>query len=488
MIRPDLLQPSMWPSFNNMNSSFDEDEDCLFDIDANMFSDGFIDFPDHQLDRLDGVLLEDDFSLDLKEFEATLSEIGDMAESFEHEKLPINEKDQQTSLILPTDDTEIDNSLSLVHLIRAYEEAMEKEQRELAEVITKRVGEKVSPVAEIMDRVLYYLFQPLDKQLDYLKQESSKNFYTAFKAFYQIFPYGTFAHFAANLAILEAMPRDVEIIHIVDFDIGEGIQWSSMIEAIECERKEIRLTSIKWTEDDSSYDTSGSWRFDETKRRLLDHARAYGLNLAVEEVELHNLESEIEKMKRGGRGEWFSFNCMVGLPHMGRVRSRRHVIEFLKVAKGILVHPPNCHISSTKGIITFGDGDAWEILKESPCFGSFFNGYLVHYQALLESMEFTFQNHLGEARTAMECLFVAPFVSSLGWIQKWKEREALCYFELSCELEKWKVSKESLMEAKEMVREGVSPYRVMVEDENNNELVLQWRGIKLVKVSFWRKS
>ncbi|GFY83802.1 hypothetical protein Acr_03g0005760 [Actinidia rufa] len=213
--------------------------------------------PAHQLDRLDGVLLEDDFSLDLKEFEATLSEIGDMAESFEHEKLPINEKDQQTSLILPTDDTEIDNSLSLVHLIRAYEEAMEKEQRELAEVITKRVGEKVSPVAEIMDRLLYYLFQPSDKHLDYLKQESSKNFYAAFKAFYQIFPYGTFAHLAANLAILEAMPRDVEIIHIVDFDIGEGIQWSSMIEAIECERKEIRLTSIKWTEDDSSYDSSG---------------------------------------------------------------------------------------------------------------------------------------------------------------------------------------------------------------------------------------
>ncbi|XP_057467208.1 uncharacterized protein LOC130756663 [Actinidia eriantha] len=197
----------------------------------------------------------------------------------------------------------------------------------------------------------------------------------------------------------------MEIMHIVDFDIGE------------------------------------SWRFDETKRRLLDHARASGLKLAVEEVELHNLESEIAKMKRkGGSGEWFSFNCMVGLPHMGRVRSRSHVMEFLKVAKSILVHL---------------------------C---------------------TFQNHLGEARTAMECLFVDPPVYSLGWIQKWKEREEFCYFELSCELEKWKVSKESLMEAKEMVREGVSPYGGMVEDETNNEVVLEWRGIKLLKVSFWRKS
>ena len=37
-------------------------------------------------------------------------------------------------------------------------------------------------------------------------------------------------------------------------------------------------------------------------------------------------------------------------------------------------------------------------------------------------------------------------------------------------------------------REGASPYVVMVEDETNNEVVWEWRGIKLVKVSFWRKS
>ncbi|KAI8014520.1 Nodulation-signaling pathway 2 protein [Camellia lanceoleosa] len=519
MMQSELFQLS-WPSFTNLNSSFNEDKAYILDnMDAHMghsdfsiFSDEFIDFPVH-VDELDFMLPKDDFSSDFEEFENMFSsgEIGEMATSLESEEtpfqLPFGGEDQrsvsqssnssvtsmdvvlsQPSLILPTNDMEIDNSLGLVHLVQAYGEAMEKDQIELVEVIMKSIGEKVSPVGEIVERLLYYLFQPSDKQSDYLKQESSKNFHAAFKAFYQIFPYGKFAHFAANLAILEAIPPDVEIIHIVDFDIGEGTQWSSVIEAIGCQQREIRLTSIKWTKGDSNHDHTSGWRFDETKRRLLDHASYFGLNLKVEEMELHNLESEKKKMKkRGGRREWRAFNCMVELPHMGRVRSRRQVMEFLKVAKDVLsIQTPYCN-SSTKGIITFGDADGWEILKKASSFGSFLDGYVVHYQALLESMESTFPIQFGDARIALECLFVAPFVSSLSWIERWHEREEFCDFQKSYNgLEGWRVSKESLMEAKEMVREGVSPYGVVVEGDNNNEMILEWRGVPLVRVSFWR--
>ncbi|RVW76500.1 hypothetical protein CK203_053340 [Vitis vinifera] len=73
------------------------------------------------------------------------------------------------------------------------------------------------------------------------------------------------------------------------------------------------------------------------------------------------------------------------------------------------------------GIITFGDGDGWEKQKNTSSFRVFFNEYLIHYQAPLESMEWTFPTHFAEARIAMECLFVAPHVSSLGWFQKWEE-------------------------------------------------------------------
>ncbi|KAI8014529.1 Nodulation-signaling pathway 2 protein [Camellia lanceoleosa] len=360
MMQSELFQLS-WPSFTNLNSSFNEDKAYILDnMDAHMghsdfsiFSDEFIDFPVH-VDELDFMLPKDDFHQILRNLRTCFRVVR--LEKWLHlwraKKLLFN-----YHLVEKINGAFSSSGSSLWR-------RMEKDQIELVEVIMKSIGEKVSPVGEIVERLLYYLFQPSDKQSDYLKQESSKNFHAAFKAFYQIFPYGKFAHFAANLAILEAIPPDVEIIHIVDFDIGEGTQWSSVIEAIGCQQREIRLTSIKWTKGDSNHDHTSGWRFDETKRRLLDHASYFGLNLKVEEMELHNLESEKKKMKkRGGRREWRAFNCMVELPHMGRVRSRRQVMEFLKVAKDVLsIQTPYCN-SSTKGIITFGDADGWEILK-----------------------------------------------------------------------------------------------------------------------------
>ncbi|KAF2306441.1 hypothetical protein GH714_018110 [Hevea brasiliensis] len=107
----------------------------------------------------------------------------------------IKSDESSSSLTLPGEESELNSLLSVRHLLKAYGEAMEKGQSDLADY--------------------------LDKHGNYLKQESSKNFEAAFRAFYQIFPYGRFAHFAANSAILEAMPVDTETIHIVDFDMGK---------------------------------------------------------------------------------------------------------------------------------------------------------------------------------------------------------------------------------------------------------------------------
>ena len=46
-----------------------------------------------------------------------------------------------------------------------------------------------------------------------------------------------------------------------------------------------------------------------------------------------------------------------------------------------------------------------------------------------------------------------------------------------------RLSNESLLEAKEMVREGEAPYAVRIEGENYNEMVLEFRGTQLIKFS-----
>ncbi|CAK7343802.1 unnamed protein product [Dovyalis caffra] len=391
----------------------------------------------------------------------------------------------QSTLALPGEDSQIENQVSLFHLLKAYGEARERGQSELADVIMRCVTEKVSPAGEALERLAFNLCQDLEKQGDYLKQESCKNFEEAFRAFYQIFPYGRFAHFAANSAILEAIPADAETIHIVDFDLGEGIQWPPMIEALAHQQKAVKLTAIKWKNEDCNW-APMIWSFDATKRRLLEDARYFGLKLKVEEMEIEDLVSEVKKAnKRGGRKEWLVFNSMLGLPHMGRARSRKLVEEFLRVAKDLLANSGYCKTSS-RGIITFGDGDSCENLKNCSGFGSCFEGHMVHYQALLESIESNFPVHLTEARMALECLFVSPYISSQDWFHRWMEIKEGCNLQAGNGLEGRRVSRVSLEEAREMVSEKQSSYGVSIGGQQENEMILEWKATPLVRVSTWR--
>ncbi|KAE8711645.1 putative Concanavalin A-like lectin protein kinase family protein [Hibiscus syriacus] len=374
----------------------------------------------------------------------------------------------------------IENQLTLFHLLTAYGEAKEKNQTELAEVILRCVSEKGNPVGETLERIAFNLSsQDVQNQRVYLMQESSKNFEVAFQTFYQIFPYGRFAHFAANSAILEAIPNDIDVLHIVDFDIGVGIQWPLLIEAMSMQHKTLRLTSIRWGEEHFG---QSPWRFQDTKVQLCNLARTFGLKFEIEETRIEDLANELEgTKKRGGSQKWLAFNCMVGLSHMGKSKNRKLVNKFLDIAKQVL--------ATNRGIITLGDGDACEKLEDSSGFGAFFIGQLMHNRAIIESMEFDIAKHLVQARTAMECLFVGPNINAEAWFQKWENMNETCHFvdfEAGTTLEGLKVSIERVMEAKEMVREKDNSYEVRIGGNSGHELALEWRGNRLVEVSCWR--
>lgn len=375
-----------------------------------------------------------------------------------------------------------DDEVRILHLLKAYGEAIGMGSIELGEVILRRISEKVSPVGATIERLGHYLSQGDDDQNDYLKQESRKNYQKAFRAFYDICPYGKFAHFAANTAILEAIPEDVRTIRIIDFDMGEGVQWPPLLEALSRHRM-VRLTSITRREDQVN---SPQLQFKLTKRRLGDYARSQGLRLKIEEMDMEELLLEKRRMKkRGGGREWMAFNCMVNLPHMKMERRRKHAWEFIGVAKELLNVSNTCSsITSNRGLITFGCGGDGVQLKHGGDrgFGSFFDGSLLHFHALFESMEWHFPPQLSLARTAMESLFVGPYVSSLGCFSKWEESHDM---HLGVGLQGWRLSQENLVEAKEMVR-GDNLYEIRIDGGMENEMVLEWRGTPLVKVSIWR--
>ncbi|XP_052185296.1 protein NODULATION SIGNALING PATHWAY 2-like [Diospyros lotus] len=390
----------------------------------------------------------------------------------------------QKSLIFPKEDMELDKGLSILHLLKALGEAMENENKELERVILKRLEKKANLNGAAIQRLVFYLIQSLDKHLSSLTKEAIKNYEVGFRAFYQIFPYGRFAHFIANSLILEALPGDAETIHILDFDMGEGVQWAPLIEALGKQSPgTMRLVSIKC---DNCASVPPLQNFEKTQKRLCEHAHLSGLELKVEEMDMDGLASEMKKMKMPGRKDWFAFNCMVGLPHMGRVRSARLVTEFLKVAEQSInasKRIPNSTING--GILTFGHGHGMEEAVSDCCdFGSTFEQQLSHVTALLESMEWQMP-FLEEARTAMECLFMAPFVSSLACFEKLEERACPGGFLPEMALDPWRVSNDVILEAKQLVREGNSPYWIRSEGQSENQVLLCFLGTPLVRVSSW---
>ena len=189
--------------------------------------------PDMMLDCLYGNFLEEsEGSFPSQEVSSQFSTEGDCVSNSlaTSEVSSVDSTSIQTLPTLPTELVEIDNDSTIRHLLKAYAESMENGQKELEEVIFRCIKDKVSPIGQTLDRLAFNLCREVvdDQQgdVDYLKQQSYKNFEPAFKLFYQNFPYGKFAHYAANSAILEAIPEDTEMVHIVDFDMGEGVQLS----------------------------------------------------------------------------------------------------------------------------------------------------------------------------------------------------------------------------------------------------------------------
>ncbi|XP_075489696.1 protein NODULATION SIGNALING PATHWAY 2-like [Primulina tabacum] len=295
---------------------------------------------------------------------------------------------------LLVDEINLDKESSLLHLLKAYGEAVEKGESDL--------------------------FRSREDCGEYLRKESSENFVVAFNLFYQALPLGRFAHFVANSEILESVSDYVTTIHVVDFELGQGVQWPPMIEALSQKHKKLRLTSIK--SEDGCFP---SWDFRKTKKWLLDHSRKYGLEPQIEEKSIEDLASELMRMKKRGRGEeWLAFNCMVGLPHMGR-KPRHLAKKFLEMGKDLL--------ANFAGIVIIGDEEV-EDVNTCTSFSSFFDKFVRHHNALYEALESSFSVDFAEARTAIESLFLGPKIDLFSWYKLWEDIAKGCDLGVGTEL------------------------------------------------------
>ncbi|KAL5558377.1 hypothetical protein UlMin_034588 [Ulmus minor] len=387
------------------------------------------------------------------------------------------------------DDTK---GLRLVHLLMATAEALTagSKSRDLARVILVRLKELVSPSdGTNMERLAAYFTEALQGLLDGAGGAHAKHFVTnnggphhrddhhltdviaAFQLLQDMSPYVKFGHFTANQAILEAVAHDRRV-HIVDYDIMEGIQWASLMQAL-VSRKDgppaphLRITALS---------RGGSGRrsigtIQETGRRLAAFAASIGQPFSFHQCRLDSDESFRPSGLKLVKGEALIVNCMLNLPHFA-YRSPDSVASFLSGAKSL---NPRLITLVEEKVAPTGEGG----------FVARFMDLLYQYSAVYDSLEAGFPMQ-SRARALVERVFLGPRIfGSLARIYRAHGEETSSWGEWlgAAGFQSVRVSFANVCQAKLLLGLFNDGYRV--EEMANNSLVLGWKSRRLLSASVW---
>ncbi|KAJ7518812.1 hypothetical protein O6H91_20G010400 [Diphasiastrum complanatum] len=367
------------------------------------------------------------------------------------------------------------NDTLLVHLLIACAEAVSNDSKDLAAVILARLHDLVSFTGNTIQRVAYYFTQSFQYLLDGINDiaktvEKSENSLGAFQILYEVLPYAKFAHFTANQAILEAIEGESQV-HIVDFDILEGLQWPPFMKALALRSEEIpslRITAIGREQPGNAMHSS----IRDTGRRLSEFAETLGIPFQFEEVVVEaGHECDLSALNIC-QDEALAVNCMFGLPHMPP-RGTKSISAFLTAVSRM--HPK---------VLILGE----ELVRgELTDFMSLFKEILHHHCAVFNSLEASLCMQ-SLARLMVECLVFAPRICDMVGSMASKESED----------GDWKSHKSRLAEEAGFQAMKISDYNRcqanllldMFKDgysieEEHDQVVLCWDERQIVSVSEW---
>ncbi|KDP32775.1 hypothetical protein JCGZ_12067 [Jatropha curcas] len=386
--------------------------------------------------------------------------------------------------------------LRLVHLLMAAAEALTgvNKSRDLARVILVRLKELVSPNdGTNMERLAAYFTDALQNLLEGAAGSggghSNKHFITngpyhhhhrddqndvlaAFQLLQDMSPYVKFGHFTANQAILEAVTQDRRI-HIVDYDIMEGIQWASLMQSL-VSRKDgpptphLRITAL--SRGGSGRKSIGT--IQETGRRLVAFAASIGQPFSFHQCRLDSDETFRPSALKLVRGEALIMNCMLHLPHF-IYRAPDSVASFLTGAKTL---NPRLVTLVEEEVGPIGDGG----------FVNRFMDSLHHYSAVYDSLEAGFPMQ-SRARALVERVFLGPRIAgSLARIYRTRgEKDAGSYGDWlgAVGFKAGNISFANHCQAKLLLGLFNDGYRV--EESGCNRLVLGWKSRRILSASIW---
>lgn len=197
---------------------------------------------------------------------------------------------------------------SIVDLLLTGAEAVEAQNWVLALEIIKKINNDLCVENEdgLLNRLAIFFTQGLYYKTISSHAVNSETFPTHTNTFFpfqiiqEISPYVKFAHFTANQAMFEATEGDEEI-HVIDFDIMDGIQWPPlMVDLSTRKNTTLRVTAITLYHQSVASVT-------QTGRRLQEFAASINFSFTFDQIMIAGEED----FRRITLGPTLIVNCMI---------------------------------------------------------------------------------------------------------------------------------------------------------------------------------
>ncbi|KAF8683612.1 hypothetical protein HU200_044534 [Digitaria exilis] len=413
---------------------------------------------------------------------------------------PVNDLDAAQASDCP------EKGLRLLHLLMAAAEALSgpHKSRELARVILVRLKQMVSHTSSgdnnnaavsNMERLAAHFTDALQGLLDGSHpvgrhasasaasshgghHQHAGDVLTAFQMLQDMSPYMKFGHFTANQAILEAVSGDRRV-HVVDYDIAEGVQWASLMQAMTSRPDgvpppHLRITAV------SRGGGGGARAVQEAGRRLAAFAASIGQPFSFGQCRLDSDEKFRPATVRMVKGETLVANCVLN-----------------QAAATTTVSRPTSSVASfLAGMATLGakvvtvveedQGEPCEKEDDGGEAGSFvarFMEELHRYSAVWDSLEAGFPTQ-SRVRGLVERAILAPNIAGAvsrayraegraGW-GEWMRGNGFRAVPLSC----FNHSQARLLLG--LFNDGYT-----MEETSPNKIVLGWKARRLLAASVW---
>ncbi|CAA7046467.1 unnamed protein product [Microthlaspi erraticum] len=369
--------------------------------------------------------------------------------------------------------------LRLVHLLVAAAEASAGagKTHELTRVLLARLKDLCSLNDQTnMEKLAAHFTNGLSKLLEregpsHHDVHNQTDVISALQMLQNMSPYVNFGYLTTTQAILEAVKYERRV-HIIDYDIAEGIQWASLMQALVSRNsgpsaQHLRITALSRAKNGKKSVAA----VQEAGRRLTAFAESIGQPFSYHHCKLDTDEAFTSSSVKLVRGEAVVVNCMLHLPRFSHQTVPKSFISFLSEAKTLnpklvtLVHEEVGMMGNQGFLYKFMD--------------------LLHqFSAIFDSLEET------SARGFVERVFIGPWVS--GWLTRItdvaddEEVESFASWYRWLESNGFKpmnVSFANGCQAKLLLSLFKEGFRV--DELGHNGLVLGWKSRRLVSASFW---